>query len=76
MKAQGMGEVGAAMASEGNLNQPPQQPGGMGGDTTAKAIAEPQSPEQMMQQPSMAAPEGVNPNTIPAQANPETGQMG
>jgi hypothetical protein len=65
--------------TEGNLNQPPQQPGGPGGETQMAAMAEPQSPEGMqmgMEQPTMAAPEGVNPNTIPAQPNMETGQMG
>jgi len=65
--------------TEGNLNQPPQQPGGPGGETQMAAMAEPQSPEGMqmgMEQPTMAAPEGVNPNTIPAQPNVETGQMG
>ena len=65
--------------SQGNLNQPPQMPGGMGGETQPASMAEPQSPQAMqtgMEQPSLAAPQGVNPNTIPAQPNAETGQFG
>lgn len=81
-----MEQAAQAQAAQ-NPNQPPQVPGGQGGDVTPPSMAEPMSPEQQMQQemmmqqqmpaqaPSMAAPEGVDPNTIPAQANPETGQF-
>ena len=61
----------AQMQAQGNPAAPQQMAGGQGGDVTAPSIAEPQSPEQM----SMAAPMGVDPDTIPAQANPEVGQM-
>lgn len=42
---------------QGNLNQPPQVPGGQGGDVTPPSIAEPMSPEQQMQQQAMAQPQ-------------------
>lgn len=61
----------AQMQAQGNPAAPQQMAGGQGGDVTAPSIAEPQSPEQM----SMAAPMGVDPDTIPAQPNPEVGQM-
>lgn len=61
----------AQMQAQGNPAAPQQMAGGQGGDVTAPSIAEPQSPEQM----SMAAPMGVDPDTIPAQARPEVGQM-
>lgn len=60
------------MEAQGNPAAPQQMAGGQGGDVTPPSIAEPQSPEQMA---SMAAPMGVDPNTIPAQARPEVGQM-
>ena len=62
----------AQMQAQGNPAAPQQMAGGQGGDVTAPSIAEPQSPEQMA---SMAAPMGVDPDTIPAQARPEVGQM-
>lgn len=62
----------AMMQAQGNPAAPQQMAGGQGGDVTPPSIAEPQSPEQMA---SMAAPVGVDPDTIPAEARPEVGQM-
>jgi hypothetical protein len=49
-----------ANQQQGNLNQPPQMPGGMGGETQPAAMAEPQSPQGMqmgMEQPGMTQPQ-------------------
>jgi hypothetical protein len=67
------------MQTQGNPNQPPQEPGGMGGETQMASIAEPQSPEAMqtgIEQPSLAAPEGIDPDTVQAMPNAETNQFG
>lgn len=64
----------AQMQAQGNPAAPQQMAGGQGGDVTPPSIAEPQSMEQM-QAPTMAAPMGVDPDTIPAEARPEVGQM-
>lgn len=44
------------MENQGNMNQPPQIAGGAGGDVTPPAMAEPQAPQQPMQQPMPQVP--------------------
>ena len=45
-----------AQEAQGNLNQPPQVPGGQGGDVTPPSIAEPESQQQMQQEMAMQQP--------------------